>query len=363
MRVLRLTNLWRPTVVLLVSPTTPMQDSDSSWLLQNYPASQKISRASSILQEAKQLSNTTFPQAKSNESMGPSPESKKPLRAMGIHLLLRAVPSTACGVKEDQWWCQSLGFCEKRKEPDVHVWQQEAHIKVRDKTVDPKETKDLYRRLMVLARSNRDINQKLALGTYEFTLITVCPRWLSVAMQWQVQTYPRTREYGRYRHRPCRPARTAGWKHTLQCVLSLPKDCCGWWDGPSQKLSKKAAAVVTVKDLSVCFNDRLMNLTRYFDEVIVVFDSLKNRTRQKRRKGKEGPRAVSSPRWDQHSAHQIESIPLYVQRQIWHNIWLRQPWTTTKIPPSWLLPQRQATQEVTEMWALFQTTTTKKQIR
>jgi len=59
-----------------------------------------------------------------------------------------------------------------------------------------------------------------------------------------------------------------------------------------QKLSTKAAAVVRAKDLSVCFNDRLMNLTRHFDEVIVVFntyraDSLKNRTRQKRRKGKD----------------------------------------------------------------------------
>jgi len=59
-----------------------------------------------------------------------------------------------------------------------------------------------------------------------------------------------------------------------------------------QKLSKKAPAVVTVKDLSVRFNDKLMNLTRHFDEVIVVFDthraySLKNKTRQKRRKGKD----------------------------------------------------------------------------
>ena len=82
-----------------------------------------------------------------------------------------------------------------------------------------------------------------------------------------------------------------------------------------QKLSKKAAAVavVTVKDLSVCFNDRLINLTRHFDEVIVVFDtyradSLKNRTRQTR--PREGPRAVSSPRRDQHSAHHIESTPV-----------------------------------------------------
>ena len=59
-----------------------------------------------------------------------------------------------------------------------------------------------------------------------------------------------------------------------------------------QKLTTNPATVVTVKDLSVCFNDRLMNLTRSFDEVIVVFntykiDSMKSTTKQKRRKGKD----------------------------------------------------------------------------
>ena len=43
-------------------------------------------------------------------------------------------------------------------------------VKIRDKTVDLKETKDLFGRLMVLARSNRDIDQKQAVGTFEFTL-------------------------------------------------------------------------------------------------------------------------------------------------------------------------------------------------
>ena len=43
-------------------------------------------------------------------------------------------------------------------------------VKVRDKTVDLKETKDLYGHLMVLTRLNRDIDQKQAIGTYEFTL-------------------------------------------------------------------------------------------------------------------------------------------------------------------------------------------------
>ena len=43
-------------------------------------------------------------------------------------------------------------------------------VKIRDKIVDLKETKDLYGRLMVLAKSNREINQKHAISNYEFTL-------------------------------------------------------------------------------------------------------------------------------------------------------------------------------------------------
>ena len=40
-----------------------------------------------------------------------------------------------------------------------------------------------------------------------------------------------------------------------------------------QKLSKKQATVVTVKDLSGCFNDRLMQITKDFDEIILIFDA------------------------------------------------------------------------------------------
>jgi len=43
-------------------------------------------------------------------------------------------------------------------------------VTLQDKTVDLKETKDLYGRLMVLTRSSRDINQKEAVGNQEFTL-------------------------------------------------------------------------------------------------------------------------------------------------------------------------------------------------
>ena len=57
-----------------------------------------------------------------------------------------------------------------------------------------------------------------------------------------------------------------------------------------QKLSKKQATVVTVKDLSGCFNDRLMQMTKKFEEIILIFDtymtnSVKRATREKRRQG------------------------------------------------------------------------------
>ena len=47
---------------------------------------------------------------------------------------------------------------------------KKSSLKIHDKTVDLNETKDLYVRLMVLARSKRDIDQKQAIENYEFTL-------------------------------------------------------------------------------------------------------------------------------------------------------------------------------------------------
>ena len=65
-----------------------------------------------------------------------------------------------------------------------------------------------------------------------------------------------------------------------------------------QKLSIKAASVVTVKDFSVCFNDRLMNLSGDFDEIIVVFYTHRLSEEQDKTEEieREGPCAVSSPR-------------------------------------------------------------------
>ncbi len=42
--------------------------------------------------------------------------------------------------------------------------------KIRDQTVDLKETKNLYGHLMVLTRAYWDSDQKNAFGNYEFTL-------------------------------------------------------------------------------------------------------------------------------------------------------------------------------------------------
>ena len=65
----------------------------------------------------------------------------------------------------------SLWAPEKKQNNKMYMSDNETHKgKIRDKIVDLKETKDLYGRLMVIARSNRDIDQKQAVGTYEFTL-------------------------------------------------------------------------------------------------------------------------------------------------------------------------------------------------
>ena len=52
---------------------------------------------------------------------------------------------------------------------------QKTTIKLRDETVDLKETKDLFGRLMVLAKSSRDIDRKDAIVNHEFTLASRAP--------------------------------------------------------------------------------------------------------------------------------------------------------------------------------------------
>ena len=77
-----------------------------------------------------------------------------------------------------------VDYVAERINGDVSLWapvkrqnnkmymsgNQKQTVKIRDQSVDLKETKDLYVRLMVLATSSRDIDQKNAIGNYEFTL-------------------------------------------------------------------------------------------------------------------------------------------------------------------------------------------------
>ena len=43
-----------------------------------------------------------------------------------------------------------------------------------------------------------------------------------------------------------------------------------------QKSAQKSTTIVTVKDLSKFFNDKLMSLTRDYDEIILVFDTYRD---------------------------------------------------------------------------------------
>ena len=65
----------------------------------------------------------------------------------------------------------SLWAPVKKQNNKMHMSSSKKQsVKMRDQTVDLKETKNLYGHLMALTRSNRNIDQKNAVGNYEFTL-------------------------------------------------------------------------------------------------------------------------------------------------------------------------------------------------
>ena len=171
--------------------------------------------------------------------------------------------------------------------------------KIRDKNIDMKETKNLYGRLMILARSNRDIDQKHAIGTYEFTLT---PRALFSPDGSLLPCTDKSKLIHSLKsiadNDPSGENRALGVKvneeeNVVQTSDEGEHPKIAVVDGMVvvQKLNIKAATVKTVRDLSICYNDRLMDITRDYDEVIVVFDtykhdSLKSKTRERRQKEK-----------------------------------------------------------------------------
>src|SRR6218665_3020897 len=78
-----------------------------------------------------------------------------------------------------------------------------------------------------------------------------------------------------------------GW--TLHQRFQVARNCR--WKGSSAADGQETSNHSGSKDLSECFNDRLMSLIRDYDEIILVFDtyrdrSLKSATRNKRRQGR-----------------------------------------------------------------------------
>ena len=213
-------------------------------------------------------------------------------------------------------------YVSERINGDVSLWapvkkqnnkmymsgNKKASVKLRDKTVDLKETKDLYGRLMVLARSKRDIDLKQAIGNYEFTLTPralFAPNGAMLPCNDKSKLIHLLEKLGTAEppdddqqqlqdasglQRDAVDSETMDFTHTE----GDPSRKIALVDGMVvlQKMTKKPATVVTVMDLSECFNARLMSLTRDCDEIILVFDtykadSLKSTTREKRRQGKD----------------------------------------------------------------------------
>ena len=175
-------------------------------------------------------------------------------------------------------------------------------VNIRDQTVDLKETKNLYGRLMVLTRSNRDIDQKNAIGNHEFTLT---PRALFAPDGTMLQCTDKYKlihnlENLANMHDSNAHSETPGASElgddrsaVSSLATSSTNEKIAVVDGMVlvQKIANKTGTLKTVKDLSQSFNDSLTSLTAGFSQVILVFDtyrpdSLKQNTRKRRQQGK-----------------------------------------------------------------------------
>ena len=268
----------------------------------------------------------------------------------------------------------SLWAPVKKQNNKMYMSGNKSHkVKIRDKIVDLKETKDLYGRLMALARSNRDIDQKQAVGTYEFTLT---PRALFSPNGMVLPCNDKAKlihVLEKLTTRETTEADQQSDEDPIEIDADPPdhRRKIAVVDGMVlvQQMTTKPAIVVTVKDLSVCFKDRLMNLTRSFDEVIIVFDtykadSLKSTTRPKRRKGKDpvqyqvrdetSTSHITMNRFMSHEQTKADLTEYLAEKTLDYN-------KDSFHSFSWSSPQLRATPGVTRMRAPFQITTTKKQ--
>ena len=181
----------------LAYPTTPTPDRGSSWLHQN-------------LQDFKSQFGVGAGKVPEHHDLGPSTIKREhdAINKIKAAILSHGNPFstksdqldnlTTHAYIENEYVPQILNinatgqelyeeYVSERINGDVSLWapvkkqnnnmylsgNKKSSVKIRDKTVDLKETKDIYGRLMVLARSIRDIDQKQAIGYYEFTLTPV----------------------------------------------------------------------------------------------------------------------------------------------------------------------------------------------
>src|SRR6218665_2988861 len=131
---------------------------------------------------------------------------------------------------------------------------------------------------MVLAKSSRDINQKEAIANFEFT---VAPRALFSPDGTILQCRDKSKLIHLLNKLPTiQPLSQEGELQGdgMATTQDVPSHKIALVDAMVllQQMTKKPATIVTVKDLSECFNNRLMSLTRDYDEIILVFDTYQN---------------------------------------------------------------------------------------
>ena len=118
---------------------------------------------------------------------------------------------------------------------------------------------------MVLVRSNRDVNLKDAIGNYEFTLT---PRALFALNGTVLPCQDKStliHPFIKLAKDEEPPAACMDHQDAMETGLEAsnsPSRKPGGWHGTCAQAAQKSSKVVTVKDLSVCFNDRLMSLTQ-----------------------------------------------------------------------------------------------------
>jgi len=96
--------------------------------------------------------------------------------------------------------------------------------------------------------------------------------------------------------------------HTPRRQMQITaKDCCGWWDGPSPEPIKESGSCGDSEGPQCMFQ---WQTDESHQTLWHIQGWLAEEQSQAKRDKRGRTREISSPRWDQHSAHHIESIPV-----------------------------------------------------